>query len=156
MTSKRKGFIVIEIVIISVIIFAMGAVMFFMNKDAASSAQASIIIRNFRSLKAAAVAWRNDNNTSRHGTHNRQEILKYLKSHTPLKLAEDSAEQGSYMLRLTDDGKTLYIGYELTNNKSIKHKLTAKAESAKLLGSDMKTLYNNDPQVWMQVISSEG
>lgn len=128
-----------------------------MNRDASSSAQASMIIHNFRNLKTAAVAWQNDNNKrTAPSTHNRQEIMKYLKSRSPLRLAEDNAEQGRYMLRLTEDGKSLYIGYELSDNKSIKNKLTAKAESANLLGSDMKSMYNNDSQVWMQVFTTEG
>ncbi len=156
MNTKRKGFIVIEIVIISVITVVLGAVIFFMNSDADSSAQASRIINNFRHMKTAAAAWQNDNGHIRQGSHNRHEILKYLKSRTPLKLADDSGEQGSYMLRLTDDGKSLYIGYELDDNNGIKRKLTAKAESAELLGSDMKSMYNNDSQVWMQVLSTEG
>ena len=157
MNTKRKGFIVIEIVIISVITIVLGGVLFFMNNDAASSAQASRIINNFRNMKTAAAAWQQDNHGHiRQGSHNRQEILKYLKSRTPIKLAEDNTEEGSYMLRLTDDGKSLYIGYELTDNKGIKRKLTAKAEAANLLGSDMKSTYNNDSQVWMQVLSTEG
>ena len=157
MNTKRKGFIVIEIVIISIITVVLGAVIFFMNSDADSSAQASRIISNFRNMKTAAVAWQQDNHGHiRQGSHNRHEILKYLKSRTPLKLADDSGEQGSYMLRLTDDGKSLYIGYELDDNNGIKRKLTAKAEAAELLGSDMKSMYNNDSQVWMQVLSTEG
>ena len=157
MNTKRNGFIVIEIVIISVITILIGGVLFLMDRDASSSAQASRIINNFRNLKTAAVMWQNDNrNHASHSTHNRHEIMKYLKERTPLKLAEDDSEQGSYMLRLTDDGKSLYIGYELTNNKAIKTKLTAKAESAELLGSDMKSVYNNDSQVWMRVLTTEG
>ena len=135
----------------------IGGVLFLMDRDASSSAQATRIIHNFRNMKTAAVMWQNDNrNHAAHSIHNRQEIMKYLKSKTPLRLAENDGEQGSYMLRLTDDGKSLYIGYELSDNKSIKNKLTAKAESANLLGSDMKSMYNNDSQVWMQVFTAEG
>ena len=157
MHTKRKGFTLIEILILFVIIGVLGTMMFFMNRDADSSAQASRIIINFRNLKTAAQLWQNDNRDNiRQGNHNRQEILNYLKERTPLKLAEEMSGQGSYMLRLADDGKSLYIGYELSDNKGIKNKLTARAESAQLLGSDMKSMYNNDSQVWMRVFSSEG
>ena len=157
MNTKRNGFIVIEIVIISVITMFIGGVLFLMDRDASSSAQASRIIHNFRNMKTAAVMWHNDNRDSfRRGNNSRQEILNYLKERAPLNIAEVEGEQGSYILRLTDDGKSLYIGYELSDNTGIKNKLTAKAESAQLLGSDMKSVYNNDSQVWMRVLTTEG
>ena len=68
-----------------------------------------------------------------------------------VKVAEAAEEKGSYILRTTDGGKSWFVGCELNDAKT-KGRLTAKAGTLKLLGSDMKSVYNNDTHVWVQVL----
>ena len=149
MNTKHKGFTLIELVILLAIIGIVAAVMAFMNIHSASSSRASRIIHDFRNLKTAAVSWHRDNKSS--DLHDRKSILSYLNNKSMVKVAEAAEEKGSYILRTTDGGKSWFVGCELNDAKT-KGKLTAKAGTLKLLGSDMKSVYNNDPQVWVQVL----
>ena len=149
MNTKHKGFTLIELAILLVIIGIVAVVMAFMNIHSASSSRASHIIHDFRNLKTAAVSWHRDNMSS--GNHDRKAILSYLNSKSMVKVAEAAEGKGSYILRTTDGGKSWFVGCELNDAKT-KGKLTAKAGTLKLLGSDMKSVYNNDPQVWVQVL----
>ena len=151
MTTKRKGFTLMELLILFAIIGALSGAMALMNKDAASSAQANHIIHDFRNLKTAAMLWHNDNPKS--ATHDRKAILNYLNSKSMVEITDTPAKNGGYILRVADGGKSWYVGREISNDTRIRNKLTAKATSSRLLGSDMKSLYNNDSQVWVQVFS---
>ena len=154
MTTKRKGFTLMELLILFVIIGALSGLMALMNKNAVSSAQANHIIHDFRNLKTAAMLWHNDNPKAT--THDRKAILKYLNSKSMVEVTDTPAKNGGYILKVSDSGKSWYIGREISNDSGIRSKLTAKATSSKLLGSDMKSLYNNDSQVWVQVLEIGG
>ncbi len=149
MNTKHKGFTLIEILIVSAIIASLAAVMAIMNNNAVSSSRASHIIHDFRNLKSAAMSWHNENRSS--GSHDRKAILRYLNSKSMVKVADSAEGRNSYILRITDGGKSWFVGCELNDAKT-KGRLTAKANTLKLLGSDMKSVYNNDPQVWVQVL----
>ena len=152
MIIKHKGFTFIELVILSVIIGTLSTVMFFMNKNAQSTSRANHIISDFRNLKTAALLWRNENGAKiREGGHYSRDILSYLNSKAPVKLAEDIEDNDSYILHVTDGGKSWYIGRGLRDTK-IMGKLTASSGNIKLLGSDKKSPYNNDSEVWVQVL----
>ena len=154
MTTKRKGFTLMELLILFVIIGALSGLMALMNKNAVSSAQANHIIHDFRNLKTAAMLWHNDNPKA--AAHDRKAILKYLNSKSMVEVTDTPAKNGGYILKVSDSGKSWYIGREISNDSGIRSKLTAKATSSKLLGSDMKSLYNNDSQVWVQLLEIGG
>ena len=150
MNTKHKGFTLIEILIVLAIAAILTVVMALMNYNSYYSAQANHIIHDFRSLKTAALLWRKDNiKTDR---HDRKAILNYLNSKSMVTLSDNEGDKGGYMLHVTDDGKTWYVGYELSNDSRIKSRLTSKAEAIRLLGNDKKSPYNNDSQVWVQVL----
>ena len=154
MTIKRKGFTLIEILILFAIIGTLSGIIAFVNKNASSSAQANHIIHDFRSLKTAAMLWHNDNPKST--THDRKAILKYLNSKSMVEITDTPAKNGGYILKVADNGKSWYIGREISNDSGIRNKLTAKANSSKLLGSDMKSPYNNDSHIWVQILEIGG
>ncbi len=154
MTTTRKGFTLIEILILSAIIGVLSGTMALMNRNAVSSVQANHIIHDFRNLKTAAILWQNDNPKS--ATHDRKAILQYLNSKSMVEITDTPANNGSYILKVANNGKTWYVGREISNDSRIRSKLTAKATSSKLLGSDMKTTYNNDSQVWVRVLEIGG
>ena len=143
MKTKRKGFTLAEILIVLLIIAVLGTVMNFMDREAEASAKVSTIMNGLRNLKSEVLFHRNN-------SADNSAIISYLNTRL--------ADKDGYLLHTEDGGKTLYIGYKLSDDidNRIKAKLTAKAESAKLLGSDKKTKYNNDGQVWLQVISIGG
>ena len=149
MNTKHKGFTLIELVILLAIIGVLAAVMALMTNNAASSSRANHIIHDFRNLKTAAVSWHNVNKNS--GNHDRKAILNYLNNNSMVRVAEAAEGKGSYILRTNDGGRSWFVGCELNDAKT-KGRLTAKANTLKLLGSDMKSVYNNDPQVWVQVL----
>ncbi len=147
---QHKGFTLIELLILLVIIAVLSGTMTLMNRDAEASTRAGHIIRDFRSIKTAASLWRNDRQGNlKAGSHDRKAILEYLNSRTLVKFTDG---EGGYMLRVTDGGKSWYVGRELSEDSRMRDKLTAKAEDVNLLGSDMKTKYNNDSQVWVRVL----
>ena len=125
-----------------------------MNKNASSSAQANHIIHDFRNLKTAAMLWHNDNPKST--THDRKAILKYLNSKSMVEISDTPQNNGSYILRVADGGKSWYVGRAISNDSRIRSKLSAKATASKLLGSDMKSLYNNDSHIWVQILEIGG
>ena len=154
MTTKRKGFTLMEILILFAIIIALSGLMALMNKNAVSSAQANHIIHDFSNLKTAAMLWHNDNPEA--AAHDRKAILDYLNSKSMVEITDTPAKNGGYILKVSDSGKSWYVGREISSDSRIRSKLTAKAPSSKLLGSDMKSLYNNDSQVWVQVLKIGG
>ena len=147
---RRKGFTLIELLILLMIIAVLARGMTLMKRDAEASTRAGHIIRDFRNIKAAASLWHNDKHGKlKAGSHDRHAILEYLNSRTFVNLTD---EEGGYMLRVTDDGKCWYVGCEVSEDSRMRGKLTAKAEDVNLLGSDMKTRYNNDSEVWVRVL----
>ena len=154
MTTKRKGFTFMEILILFVIISMLSGVMALVNKNASSSAQANHIIHDFRNLKTAAMLWRNDNPKS--GTHDRKAILQYLNSKSMVEITDTPAKNGGYILKVADGGKVWYAGRAISNDSRIRSKLSAKADSSGLLGSDMKSIYNNDSHIWVQILEIGG
>lgn len=154
MTTRRKGFTLIELLILFVIIGVLSGVMALVNKNAVSSSQVNHIIHDFRNLKTAAMLWHNDNPKS--ASHDRKAILKYLNSKSMVEITDTPAKNGGYILKVADGGKVWYAGRAISNDSRIRSKLTAKATSSKLLGSDMKSLYNNDSQIWVQILEIGG
>lgn len=59
--SKRKGFTLVELLIVIVVIGVLSAMMMLSSTEAVSSAKASNIISNLRNIKTAALAFYADN-----------------------------------------------------------------------------------------------
>ena len=149
MNIKRKGFTLIEIVIVLAITVILTGIMALMNYNSYYTAKANHIILDFRSLRTAASMWHSENRQTKN--NDRREILNYLNSKSMVNLADSEENKGGYMLHVSDNGRIWYVGYELSNDARIRNRLTAKAGHNKLLGGDKKSQYNNDSQVWVQV-----
>ena len=64
MKNKRKGFTLVELLIVIVVIGILSAMMMLSSTEAVTSAKASNIVSNLRNLKTAALAYYADNPTS--------------------------------------------------------------------------------------------
>ena len=78
---KRRGFTLVELLIVIVVIGVLSAMMMLSSTEAVSSARASNIISNLRNLKTAALAWYADHLDEADSVNistKRAEILKYM------------------------------------------------------------------------------
>ena len=82
--SARKGFTLVELLIVIVVIGILSAMMMLSSTEAVSSAKAADIISDLRNLKTAALAWYADNldkvdgGSKTFGDGIKNEIFKYL------------------------------------------------------------------------------
>ena len=136
---KRKGFTLVELLIVIVVIGILSAMMMLSSTEAVSSARASNIVSNLRNLKTAALSYYVDNvdtydvSTVENANKLEQEdvrtkILKYMST---------AAEQvGAEYGFVGDDPATWYVYYNVTNDQNVKDKLTGRANSTGLRGAD--------------------
>ena len=61
MNGKRRGFTLVELLIVIVVIGILSAMMMFSSTEAVSSAKASNIVSNLNIMKKAVIAWYTDN-----------------------------------------------------------------------------------------------
>ena len=160
---SRRGFTLVELLIVIVVIGILSAMMMLSSTEAVSSAKASNIISNLRNLKTAVLGWYADNIdrvviTRKNGQidktevidgsgnkvtftnfinsdEGRKEILKYLNNDTAIELkSKNSSSKSNGDYFLVDlKWKEWYICYQL-NDARIKEKLASKAKSIGLSG----------------------
>ena len=68
MKNSRKGFTLVELLIVIVVIGVLSTMMMLSSTEAVTSAKASNIVSNLRNMKTAALAWYADNLNSVTGT----------------------------------------------------------------------------------------
>ena len=159
--TKRKGFTLVELLIVIVVIGILSAMMMLSSTEAVSSARASTIVSNLRNLKTAALAWYVDNmdkivladgvykiDTTGDGKGNmlisdyvdekNSEILKYLSNGDSINLkGKKNTTADTYMLVAAKKAKKLYVCYVLSaSDTQVKVKLASKANSVGLLGTN--------------------
>ena len=152
--SNRKGFTLVELLIVIVVIGVLSAMMMLSSTEAVSSAKAADVISNLRNIKTAVLAWYADNLDRVNGKYQIEtdgktaeligsftvknggeaEFLKYLNNDNSIKLTKkENAANGEYFLSGEDGGKNWYVGYR-TNDTKIKEKLESRAGSVGLTG----------------------
>ena len=165
MKYERKGFTLVELLIVIVVIGILSAMMMLSSTEAVSSAKVNNIINNLRNFKTATLSWYTDNldkvnangkvkkpdgsGYAMFGKDNSvtiAEIAKYL--NTELKSDGSDNSGGKYMPDYTpvDGGSTTegpfrwFIVYKLPNSDTrIKEKLEAHAASIGLMRSQPGT-----------------
>lgn len=143
--SKRKGFTLVELLIVIVVIGVLSAMMMLSSTEAVSSAKAADIVSDLRNLKTAALAYYADNLDTVDATtpafdldtigkvdgtnDKRKPILKYMNN--------DDIDAG---YEFTDNGKEWYVKYNGTGLTSkVAEKLKSRAKSVGLLKSTTST-----------------
>ena len=161
---KRRGFTLVELLIVIVVIGVLAAMMMLSSTEAVSSAKANNVISNLRNIKTAVLSWYADNldrvdqngnialkdnptdkktltNYIDDGTANAGEFLAYLNNDSSIKLTNnDKSKEGGYILAIGSKGdnnvkaKKWYVGYNAGNNTDVQAKLAARASSIGLTG----------------------
>ena len=154
---KRRGFTLVELLIVIVVIGVLSAMMMLSSTEAVSSARASNIVSNLRNLKTAALAYYVDNlDTYDKATgitdigngNTSKDILKYLSGNN------SSTNYSGYGFKGTTSG-TWYVYYNVTNDGNVKTKLAGRAGSTNLVGGSSATevksndVYNGEAYVGM-------
>ncbi len=129
---KRRGFTLVELLIVIVVIGVLSAMMMLSSTEAVSSARASNIVSNLRNLKTAALAWYADHLDAVSGDfkleNQRTAILKYMNNETV---------DAAYKFVGTKADESWYVYYEDTNmGANISGKLASRAESVGLFKDD--------------------
>ena len=158
---KHRGFTLVELLIVIVVIGVLSAMMMLSSTEAVSSAEAAKVISNMRNLKTAVLEWyadnldrvkKNGNNYnvfSTDGTNSQDlptftasaagkaEILKYLNDASFLLSAKTSKgndnNNGEYIIADVHY-KTWYVYYTVGSNTKLKQKLASRAKSLGLKG----------------------
>ncbi|MBQ7594589.1 MAG: type II secretion system protein [Synergistaceae bacterium] len=150
MKQSRKGFTLVELLIVIVVIGVLSTMMMLSSTEAVSSAKASTIISNLRNWKTAALSWYVDNlNTAETAELGKdsatsKDIGKYL----------SAASAGGYNVtgKGTGGWYVLYEGSDL-NNGNVKAKLAKRAREVGILGTAVSNDYfeATDSKVYMFV-----
>ncbi len=140
--SKRKGFTLVELLIVIVVIGILSAMMMLSSSEAVSSARATTIVADLRNLKTAMLALYTDKiddysgGTIATGKAPSMDLIQpYL---TSGKTAQELKDAG-YNVYIGDNG--WFVGYQIkgTNVDKIKAKLLGRAKSVGLLWADNLT-----------------
>ena len=140
--SKRKGFTLIELMIVIVVIGVLAAMMMFSATEATTSAKATNIINNLQALKRAALAYYADNmdtvNKDPSGyAPNLSRVASYLdkpsNEDTRAKELEKEGYKFEYGANSSGRMTRWYAQYTITDSR-IKAKLAGRAKSLGLLG----------------------
>lgn len=133
MTKSRKGFTLVELLIVIVVIGILSAMMMLSSTEAVTSAKASNIVSNLRNLKTAALACYTDSMDYFADTSNApkmKDIFKYLGSGQAVPESKDYGiiSTNGWYLECTIKGTTQEVA-------QIKNKLKGRAKSAGLLNA---------------------
>ena len=142
---KRKGFTLVELLIVIVVIGILSAMMMLSSTEAVTSARASNIVSNLRNLKTAALAFYVDHvdsydlatvATGDNISGKKDAILKYMGSNS-------SNIEAGYSFKGANSG-TWYVYYDVTNDANVKTKLAGRAKSTGLRGATTETGFTSN------------
>ena len=148
--KARKGFTLVELLIVIVIIGILAAAMMLSSGSATAAAEASNIISDLRSLKAASLMFYADSQDyfdTPGYTITIDNLAPYMDN--PGKFTGSTLYR---FTRATDDNGKWMVGFTMTGkNNDVKKKLEAKAGSTGLLAGNATnaTPYAQGNDVWM-------
>ena len=158
---KRKGFTLVELLIVIVVIGILSAMMMLSSTEAVTSARASNIVSNLRNLKTAALAMYVDNLDTFDGNKTafdqitcptgfnswRDVLVKYLNAG-----GSSNTVDNSYQIKNVNG--TWYVYVSSIGDKRVSEKLAGRAKSVGLLGSTYAQMVATDDEVNMWVLDT--
>ena len=152
---KRKGFTLVELLIVIVVIGVLSAMMMLSSTEAVSSARASDIVSDLRNLKTAALAYYADHLDIAEGTAAgtllasndvKNAIFRYMNNETKTDYGFAAGETRN------NEWYVVYTGGQTsTKNGSVNGKLAGRASTVGISGSaDSSDVYQaSDTDVYM-------
>jgi len=140
--KMRKGFTLVELLIVIVIIGILAAALLLSSGSATDSAEASTIVSDLRSLASATMMWYGDNIDDT----NIPDIASVAA------YAANSAKYATgYVLVAATNADGWLVGNEAVTDKAgVRNKLRDRASAVGLFGSDDgTTVYSNQGEVYM-------
>ena len=144
---KRKGFTLVELLIVIVVIGILSAMMMLSSTEAVTSARASNIVSNLRNLKTAALSLYTDNLDSADN-----DGLVAGKVTVSNGIATVTGSMGQVIKYMNNDDKTAYANYGITKTTEgwfvycdsisdgrVQSKLAGRAKSVGILGATAAT-----------------
>ena len=137
-SAKRKGFTLVELLIVIVVIGILSAMMMLSSTEAVSSAKAAKIINDLRNLKTAALAWYADNldyvesNEFKDLYSNTDAILKYLGNEGVKGDYEFSDANNAYDKDPQKAKMTWFVWWKVDDDKGVLRKLANRGQSVEL------------------------
>ncbi len=150
--SKRKGFTLVELLIVIVVIGILSAMMMLSSTEAVTSAKASNIVSNLRNLKTAALAYYVDNMDALATTDpTMDKIWPYMNNTKTDDSNYNIPDSAKYELAFegeTAGQKTWFLKYTIngtaTEVTKIQEKLKGRAKSVGLLKEPKSTSASYD------------
>ena len=132
---KRRGFTLVELLIVIVVIGVLSAMMMLSSTEAVSSAKASNIVSNLRNLKTAALAWYADHLDMVSNDKVDFSLATYA-SAIKTYMNNDDIDSGYEFVGTATDGTwyVKYTGADLSDN--VKGKLAGRAKSVGLFNTN--------------------
>ena len=138
---KRKGFTLVELLIVIVVIGILSAMMMLSSTEAVTSARASNIVSNLRNFKTAAMAMyvdyydKMDQGTKPDDAHGI--LVKYMNKDSSSGSGADST--ANYHLKFDATKKGYYVYAKNVSDTRVQAKLAGRASSVGLLDSGYAT-----------------
>ncbi len=154
MKKFRKGFTLVELLIVIAVIGALSGMMMQASSDAVDSAQAAKILSNLQSLKVAAMEMYIEepliaakesiafNDATAVSTSDTRTIAEVLGAYLGKKADALTASGAAKKYGLVGDGNHWYVVYALDteDNAAVKAKIAAKAEEADIYAWQAATI----------------
>ena len=153
MRNSRKGFTLVEVMIVIVIIAILASSLLLSSHASTAEAEAAVVVSELRTMKAAALALYKDNidifETDPSYTINAAMLIPYVDN-------PDKFNSGSYLLLMFCADNRWWVGYDLDlgrKNFDVRAKLAGRAGATGLLGDmDLNIKYTAaHTQVFMMV-----
>ena len=171
-SGSERGFTLVELLIVIVVIGVLSAMMMLSSTEAVSSARASNVISNMRNIKTAVLSWYTDNldlvkfkddnyqicepNSNNNYVYigtmaekHASDFTKYLNTDSSLTISNldkvKNTEGAYYLFSAGTKNESWYVGYVVGSNTNLQSKIAGRAKTLGLKeNTDGKKITDKD------------